>query len=233
MLGLTMGSQAQDTKAPPYKNPTLRVDQRVKDLLSRMTLEEKFWQLFMVGGDLAEGKEKYPHGIFGLQTDTQGSSDKASEQLLRYGTAGTARSAAEKINATQRFFVNETRLGIPIIPFDEALHGLVRGGATAFPQSIALAATWNPGLMSRVARAIATETRTRGIRQILSPVVNVATDVRWGRVEETYGEDPYLSSVMGVTLCPGVRESRGDHHAETLCCESRRWWEGQLPGALE
>ena len=203
LLCLSLSFSPAQQKTLPYKNPRLSVDVRVRDLLSRMTLEEKFWQLFMVGGDLEEGKEKYRHGIFGLQTDTQGSSDKVSEQLLRYGASGTARSAAEKINTTQRFFINDTRLGIPIIPFDEALHGLVRGGATAFPASIALAATWNPGLMSQVAHAIATETRTRGIRQILSPVVNVATDVRWGRVEETYGEDPYLSSVMGVNF---VRE---------------------------
>ena len=104
------------------------------------------------------------------------------------------------INTIQKYFVEETRLGIPIIPFDEALHGLVRDGATAFPQSIALAATWNTELMSEVAAAIAEETRSRGIRQILSPVVNIARDVRWGRTEETYGEDPYLSSKMGVAF---------------------------------
>jgi beta-glucosidase len=198
MAGLTFGGQAQTKQTLPYRNPTLSVERRVQDLLSRMTLEEKFWQLFMVSGDLEEGKDKYRHGLFGLQMDTKSSSDKVSEQLLSYQSSGTARAAAQKINATQRFFVEETRLGIPIIPFDEALHGLVREGATAFPQSIALAATWNPGLMSQVAHAIASETRSRGIRQILSPVVNVATDVRWGRVEETYGEDPYLSSVMGA-----------------------------------
>ncbi len=200
---LIVVAHAQETQVPPYKNAKLPVEQRVNDLLPRMTLEEKFWQLFMVSGDLDEGKEKYRHGIFGLQMDTKASSEKVSEQLLRYGSSGTARAAAEKINAAQRFFMEETRLGIPIIPFDEALHGLVREGATAFPQSIALAATWDPGLMSQVAHAIAQETRARGIRQILSPVVNVATDVRWGRVEETYGEDPYLSAVMGAVF---VRE---------------------------
>jgi beta-glucosidase len=100
----------------------------------------------------------------------------------------------------QRFFIEESRLGIPIIPFDEALHGLVRRGATAFPQSIALAATWNTELMHRVSKAIAIECKTRGIRQILSPVVNIASDVRWGRTEETYGEDPYLASEMGVAF---------------------------------
>ena len=89
-------------------------------------------------------------------------------------------------------------MGIPIIAFDEALHGLVRKGATVFPQSIALAATWDTTLMHEVATAIAFETKLRGIRQILSPVINLATDTRWGRTEETYGEDPFLSSSMGV-----------------------------------
>ncbi|MDP4205342.1 MAG: glycoside hydrolase family 3 C-terminal domain-containing protein, partial [Bacteroidota bacterium] len=93
----------------------------------------------------------------------------------------------------------ETRLGIPIIAFDEALHGLVREGATAFPQSIGLAATWDTTLMHKVGHAIAMETKTRGIRQILSPVVNIARDVRWGRTEETYGEDPFLTSMMGLS----------------------------------
>lgn len=203
LAGLALGCPGQSGQTPPYKDPSLPVERRVEDLISRMTLEEKCWQLFMVPGDLDGGNEKYRHGIFGLQMDTKAASDQVSEHLMSYGSSGTARSAAEKINATQRFFVEETRLGIPMMPFDEALHGLVRDGATSFPQSIALAATWNPELASRVFQAVATETRTRGIRQVLSPVVNVATDVRWGRVEETYGEDPYLSSVMGVAF---VRE---------------------------
>ncbi len=203
LAGLALGCPGQGDHTPQYKDPNVPVERRVKDLLSRMTLEEKFWQLFMVPGDLDGGNEKYRHGIFGLQTETKAASDDVSEHLMSYGSSGTARTAAEKINSMQRFFVEETRLGIPIMPFDEALHGLVRDGATSFPQSIALAATWNPELASRVFQAVATETRTRGIRQVLSPVVNVATDVRWGRVEESYGEDPYLSSVMGVAF---VRE---------------------------
>jgi len=190
---------AQSDKAV-YKNPDQPIEARVKDLVSRMTLEEKFWQLFMIPGDLSDGKEKYQHGAFGLQVATTGNSGKVSEQLLTYNSSGTAKFVAEKINEIQRYFLEETRLGIPIIPFDEALHGLVRDGATAFPQAIGLAATWNTELMHQVAAAIAKETRTRGIRQILSPVVNIARDVRWGRVEETYGEDPFLTSQMGLAF---------------------------------
>lgn len=168
--------------AQPYKDPKLPVEARVKDLLSRMTPEEKFWQMFMIPGDLSQGKEKYKTGIFGFQVSTAGQNANAAGQMLSYAAGASAVETAEMVNEMQRFFIGESRLGIPIIPFDEALHGLVRRGATAFPQSIALAATWNTELMHRVSKAIAVECKTRGIRQILSPVVNIASDVRWGQI---------------------------------------------------
>lgn len=183
-----------------YKNPDLPIEERVDDLLPRMTLEEKFWQLFMIPGDLSDGKERYKHGIFGFQVATKGKSGNEAEQLLDYSGGGTAEQTAVLINEIQKYFVEETRLGIPIIAFDEALHGLVREGATAFPQSIALAATWDTLLVADVGKAITLETKTRGIRQILSPVLNIARDVRWGRTEETYGEDPFLTTQMGVSF---------------------------------
>lgn len=188
------------SQVPPYKNPKLSIEKRVEDLLSRMTLEEKFWQLYMIPGDLSEGKAKYKNGIFGLQLNTRAKSNNAAEQMLNYENSGSAESEAKKINEIQKYFVNETRLGIPIIPFDEALHGLIRPGATAFPQAIGLAATFDTDLMHDVAHAIASEVRSRGIRQVLSPVINIARDVRWGRTEETYGEDPFLTSTMGVAF---------------------------------
>lgn len=185
---------------PLYKNPNIPVEKRVEDLLSRMTLEEKFWQLFMIPGDLNEGKEKYKNGIFGFQVSTKSRSGDETDQMLDYTEGGAAFETAKLINSIQKFFVEETRLGIPIIPFDEALHGLIRDEATVFPQSIGLAATWDTSLMGSVARAIAIETKSRGIRQVLSPVLDIARDVRWGRVEETYGEDPYLTAAMGVAF---------------------------------
>lgn len=187
-------------KGFPYKDPALPVEERVEDLLGRMTPEEKFWQLFMIPGDLSDGKERYKNGIFGFQVAAKGKQAEAAGQLLEYGPSGSAREAADLINEIQRYFVEETRLGIPIIPFDEALHGLVRDGATAFPQAIALAATWDTALVGEVGRAIALEARSRGIRQILSPVLNIARDVRWGRTEETYGEDPHLTTQMAVAF---------------------------------
>lgn len=200
LISLILSSQTIFSQSiPNYKNPKLSVDERVKDLIARMTPEEKFWQLFMIPGDLTDGKEKYKNGIFGFQVSAKGSTD-AGAQILDYSAASNAKETAKLINSIQKYFVEETRLGIPIIAFDEVLHGLVRDGATAFPQSIALSSSWDTSLMKRVSTAIALETKSRGIRQVLSPVVNVATDVRWGRVEETYGEDPFLSSEMGVAF---------------------------------
>lgn len=184
---------------PAYKNSKLSPDVRAKDLLSRMTPEEKFWQLFMCPGDTTVLLDTFTrYGIFGLQVSA--SSQGGGGQMLNYNTTDDALALAEKMNTIQLYFVEKTRLGIPAIMFDEALHGLMRAGSTAFPQAIGLAATFDTSLMRRVASAIADEVEARGIRQILSPVINIASDQRWGRVEESYGEDPVLTSAMGVAF---------------------------------
>jgi beta-glucosidase len=184
---------------PLYKNSRAPINERVKDLLDRMTPTEKFWQLFMIPGDIKPGDApKYKDGLFGFQVSAASAGEEGAQQMLQYNATETAVSLAKKVNTIQRFFMDSTRLGIPMLPFDEALHGLVRQGSTIFPQSIGLAATFKTSTMEAVAGAIAKESKIRGIRQILSPVINIATDVRWGRTEETYGEDPFLSSKMGV-----------------------------------
>ena len=192
LLLLLPGALAAQQPPPdaPYRNPRRPVTERVRDLLTRMSPEEKFWQLFMIPGSLDDPSHDYRHGVFGLQVEPGGTAT---------GPAA-AREHAERINGVQRFFVEQTRLGIPMIPFEEALHGFVREGATVFPQAIALAAAFDTALMGRVAAAIAAETRSRGVRDVLSPVVNIATDVRWGRTEETWGEDPLLASLMGAAF---------------------------------
>lgn len=192
LLGLFVPSVAAQT--PPYRDTTLSSAARARDLLGRMTVAEKFWQLYMSPGSLDDPAHDYSNGAFGLQIGV----DSATARLT--DPAAIARAHAERVNAIQRYFVEQTRLGIPIIPFDEVLHGLMRAGATVLPQAIGLAATWDTALMGRVATAIARETRHRGVRQALSPVINLASDARWGRVEETYGEDPFLTSRMGVAF---------------------------------
>lgn len=191
---LVTGTARAQAPAPdaPYRDASRPVAERVRDLLARMTPEEKFWQLFMIPGSRDDPAHDYSHGVFGLQVGI----DSAT---LASGTApaDVARAHAARINAIQHYFVDRTRLGIPIIPFDEALHGVMRAGAIVYPHAIAMAATFDTALVARTSAAIARATRSRGIRQALSPVVNIASDVRWGRVEETYGEDVLLSSAMG------------------------------------
>lgn len=190
--------KAQTT--PAYKNAALPISERVNDLLSRMTPAEKFWQLFMIPGDLGSDETKYKNGIFGFQVSAVSEGGDATGQMLNYKTAENAYILAKKVNSIQKYFVERTRLGIPMLAFDECLHGLVRKGATSFPQAIGLAASWDTNLMKKVATAIALETKVRGIRDVLSPVINIANDVRWGRTEETYGEDPFLTSEMAVAF---------------------------------
>lgn len=192
MLSL-FAATALGAQAPIYKDAKAPVDARVKDLLGRMTPQEKFWQLYMTPGDRDDPANDWSKGAFGLQIGVK--TPRATTHAN--GDGGVmAKEHAQRVNAIQRYFVDSTRLGIPIIPFDEGVHGMTREGATVFPAAIGLAATFDTGLVSGVARYVATEMRHRGIRQVLSPVINIANDVRWGRVEETYGEDPYLSGEM-------------------------------------
>ncbi|MBC7897998.1 MAG: glycoside hydrolase family 3 C-terminal domain-containing protein [Cytophagaceae bacterium] len=153
-----------------------------------MTPEEKFWQLFAIPDDSAMPRA-LAHGVYGVQV------------------RGHAPQVMARTNALQHYLVDSTRLGIPMIPFEEGLHGVAQPGATVFPQAIAMAATWDTTLVRQVALATAREARRRGIRQVLSPVINIATDVRWGRVEETYGEDPFLTSRMAVAFVRPFEDS--------------------------
>jgi beta-glucosidase len=208
LLAAVLGSAASafSQTLPVYKDSTQPTEKRVSDLLSRMTPEEKFFQLFMIPGEIPAGEEdRYRNGLFGFQVSA--AQRKGAAQLLDYNVKDDAATLRAKINGLQHFFVERSRLGIPMIAFDEALHGVVRGGATMYPAAIALAASWDTALMARVAQSVAGEARQRGIRQILSPVINIANDPRWGRVEETYGEDPLLTSAMAVAFVSRFEQS--------------------------
>ncbi len=187
-------------KAQQYKDSTLTPHIRALDLLQHMSKKEKFRQLFMVPFDASISKKDLANGIFGFQHGAAGQNNQIAGQLLNYADESEIEQSTEEINQIQKYLIDSSRLGIPQLPFDEALHGLVRKGATLFPQAIALAATWDTALIYQCAEAIAQECKSRGIRQILSPVLNLATDPRWGRTEETYGEDPYLASEIGVAF---------------------------------
>ena len=187
-LALTTAPLGAQRLAAPPASDSVAGEAFVRALLARMTRAEKFRQAFLAPGTGTEpGAPSLADGIFGLQVPA----------AAGVAPREAARAHAARLDSLRRRFVAASRHGIPPLFVDEALHGLMREGATVFPQAIGLAATFDTLLVARVHAAAARETRSRGIRMVLSPVVNLATDVRWGRTEETFGEDPWLVSAMG------------------------------------
>ncbi len=209
------------TSKPSYQDSTLPIHERVSDLISRMTLEEKVAQMTCIWNEknsmiLDESGEfdetialkhfGHGHGIgqIGRPGDFNG------------GIKPT--DFAELSNNIQKFFIENSRLSIPVLLHDECLHGLVARDATSFAQPIGLAATFNPELIERLYTMTAKESRACGIHQALAPVLDVARDPRWGRVEETFGEDPYLVSKMGVAAVLGFQGDRNVSSPDRVIC---------------
>jgi len=195
---------------PAYKNPALSIDERVADLMSRMTLEEKVAQMMCVWQQKPAKLVDEAGNFDARKAEANFSDGHGLGQVGRPSDAGGGRSArqmAELTNAIQRFFIEKSRLGIPVIFHEECLHGHAAREGTSFPQPIGMGATFDPELAERIYSATAAEARARGAHQALTPVVDVARDPRWGRVEETFGEDPYLVARMGVAA---VRGFQGD-----------------------
>jgi beta-glucosidase len=198
------------SQAEPYRNATLPAAKRVRDLLSRMTLEEKAAQMMCVWQKKAETLLDADGNFDLVKAKSAFKKREGLGQVGRPSDAGKgqgARGMAELTNAVQKFFLENSRLGIPVIFHEECLHGHAAIGGTSFPQPIALGATFNPELVEALFTMTAAEARSRGTHQALTPVVDVAREPRWGRVEETYGEDPYLVSRMGIAA---VRGFQGD-----------------------
>ncbi|OYX81839.1 MAG: beta-glucosidase [Brevundimonas sp. 32-68-21] len=231
LLGALLGASAltpfaafaQDRpgRDAPYRNARLPVAERVEDLLGRMTLGEKVAQLIGIwehkgdiqtpAGDFspARATAAFPDGLGQVSRpqDKRGVDPAANGAAGQAGDAPnrTGRETAAYVNAGQRWAVEQTRLGIPMLFHEEALHGYVARGATSFPQSIALASSWDPAMVTRVFSVAAREMRARGAHLALAPVVDVARDPRWGRIEETYGEDPHLVGEMGLAAIRGFQ----------------------------
>jgi beta-glucosidase len=190
-----------DTANASWRDPSLPLDRRVEDLLGRMTVAEKIAQLGGVWSTALVEDDAF--------------SRRRARDLLAHGTgqitrigAATAlrpRESAEFTNAIQRYLLEETRLGIPAIVHEESTGGLTARDADQFPHGIALASTWDPALVREVGDVIRRQMLAVGARQTLAPVLDVARDPRWGRVEETYGEDPYLAGRIGVAYVRGVQ----------------------------
>jgi beta-glucosidase len=196
-------SADQADRTPSDRDRTLSIEQRARDLLARMTLDEKLAQLgalwsFEVfdghGLDPERARERLAQGI-GQVTRVAGATNLPPGQVADFG------------NQIQRFLVEETRLGIPAILHEESLHGVMAAGATCFPQSIGQAASWDVELVERVARLIGERLRAMGASQALAPVLDITRDPRWGRLEETYGEDPYLAATLGCAYVRGIEST--------------------------
>jgi beta-xylosidase len=188
---------AAPENTPKYRNPNLAIEDRVADLLSRMTLEEKVGQIAPSAG---KTEILDPTGTY--------TTDSANAILNRWwdpDLAFTPRKAAILRNGVQRFLKEKTRLGIPSLFMGEALHGFMEYGSTSFPQALGLASTWDPELVHQVFTAAGEEAGASGAGQVFSPVLDIARDPRWGRTEETYGEDPFLASRMGVAAITGLQ----------------------------
>lgn len=220
----TIGACTQNTSEPKANSGEAN-ETRVEKLLADMTLDEKLAQISCVWfgkADIlnADGslnaekmKEKFPHGVgcFARPQDTIGMEADAERKdvndstVVRTLKARTPSETVKFVNSVQKWMIEETRLGIPTLFHEEGLHGFQGRYATSFPQSIALASTFDPDLLEDVFSVTAREIRSRGVHHVLSPVVDVALDPRWGRIEETYGEDPYLVSQMGLAAVKGFQ----------------------------
>jgi len=202
-------SAAATAQTPPYRDSKLPIEQRVADLISRMTLEEKVaqmegsWenrQFFSDPQDLfVDGEGKFlPERAAVLMKNGLGEISRPSENR-------GPRQMAEYTNTVQKWFKENTRLGIPVLFHDECLHGHIAPKGTSYPQAIALASTWDTALVENVFTATSAEARASGAHHCLAPVLDLARDPRWGRTEETYGEDPYLVSHIGLAAIRGFQ----------------------------
>lgn len=214
-------------------NTSLSEDPEIAAIIADMTLDEKLAQISCIwfdkakildeNGDFSPSlmEQHFPHGVgcFARPQDTIGMEgdderkDVNDSTVVRRMSARTPSDTVKLTNAVQKWMIEETRLGIPTLFHEEGLHGFQGRYATSFPQSIALASTFDPELIEEVYAITAREIRVRGVHHVLSPVVDVALDPRWGRIEETYGEDPYLVSRMGVAAVRGF-QGQGETIAE-------------------
>ena len=204
---------AQQVSVLTYQNPNLSIDIRLADLLSRMTLEEKVGQLLCpLGWEMYEihGSKVYPSGKFKQLIKERNAgmlwatyrADPWTKKTLANGL--NPELAAKAGNALQKYVMENTRLGIPMFLAEEAPHGHMAIGATVFPTGIGMAATWSPELVKEVGQVIAKEIRSQGGHISYGPVLDLTRDPRWSRVEETFGEDPVLSGILGASMVDGL-----------------------------
>ncbi|MDD2798018.1 MAG: glycoside hydrolase family 3 N-terminal domain-containing protein [Bacteroidales bacterium] len=198
---VAIGISLASTPNKAYLNPKLPIDKRVELLLKEMTLAEKVNQLS--SGFLKQDVDDTGKTVYNKLT--RENFLKGIGALQYINSPRNAADDAKTINEAQRFVIENSRLGIPMLVQGEALHGIVAYGATSFPQAIALAGTWDTDLIQKIFTQTALEARSRGTNFVFSPVLDIARDPRWGRMEETYGEDVFLVSQMGLACVTGLQ----------------------------
>jgi beta-glucosidase len=202
---LAASLHAQST--PPYKNPQLPVEQRVRDLLSRMNNEEKARQLIAIWEDPSapDQNKMFVNGSGKFVPESAKTLDGGIGEVAHASDHHEVRDLAEYINEVQRYIIAHNRFGIPAIFHEECLHGHAAAGSTEFPVPIGLGSSWNPDLVRDVFDATGREVRSKGAHQCLTPVLDLGREPRWGRTEETYGEDPYLVTKMSSAAIIGMQ----------------------------
>lgn len=200
----------------PYKNPGLPVDKRVKDLLSKMTIDEKVAQLM---GRWNGGVEDFTDEFLSDPVKMKETFGNGCHSV--HPAPFKIKETVELRNKIQKYLLEETRLGIPALFVDEGQHGMMRPESTVFPQAIGMACSWDPELFEEVYAVIAHEMRSRGTHHALTPVIDVCREPRWGRVEETYGEDPYINGILSCAAVKGLQGTEDgtvsdNHVAATL-----------------
>ena len=192
-----------------YEDPARSIDERVEDLLSRMTLEEKTMQMVTLYGYGRVAKEQLPVPSWkdALWKDGLANIDEHCNGVVESDYMYPYSKHVFALNAVQRFFIEETRLGIPVEFTDEGIRGLNHTKATCFPAQIGVASTWDRHLVHEIGRITGREARALGYNNVYSPILDVARDPRWGRIVETYGEDPFLVAELGIQQVRGIQEN--------------------------
>ncbi len=216
---------------PAYKNPELPVDQRVADLLQRMTLEEKVAQtLCNLESDMLPMPGKMTQGGKFLPEKAPVALKNGIGQVAFLGATTGPRQSAEVRNDIQKWVKENTRLGIPVMFHEEGLHGHWAVGGNSYPQAIGLGSTWDPELIEQIFTRVAREMRHRGVHQVLAPVLDLGRDPRYGRIEETYGEDPFLAARLGVAAVRGFQGKGPGYDGDHVIATAKHYVHGQPEG---
>ena len=229
VAALLLGTGQAMAQQPLYKQANAPIEERIKDLMERMTVEEKVgqlccpmgWEMYTKTGNKVEASELYKKQMGnGMPIGSYWAvlrADPWTQKTLENGL--NPELAAEALNKLQKFAVEETRLGIPVLFAEETPHGHMAIGTTVFPTGLSMASTWNPELLRRAGEVVALEARLQGANVGYGPVLDISREPRWSRMEESFGEDPMLAGILGVAYMKGMQgdvQNDGKHLYSTV-----------------